>query len=108
MAWANGMKEPKTTVVMMTTASVVVTTTPLSLKVMSSPPLVSAPAGILRTRPNAIAPLIIPPYEIKQSSLMVTSCFFWHSLHRKWDENTAINLPTMMIPVIQQMKDADQ
>ena len=62
---------------MMTTARVVVTTTPLSLKVLSSPfASIYYPAGILSTSPNAIAPLIIPPYDINSSSLIVTSVFF--------------------------------
>jgi hypothetical protein len=56
-------------VVKMTKIKVVVMMVPRSLKVSGS-------SGILSTSPKAIAPLIIPPYEMKHSSLIVMSDFF--------------------------------
>mmetsp|Transcript_16362 Transcript_16362/g.27671 ORF Transcript_16362/g.27671 Transcript_16362/m.27671 type:complete len:225 (-) Transcript_16362:1042-1716(-) len=104
--WTRGMKEPNMTVVMMTTARVVVTMTSRSLKLFSGFSL--SFWGILSTSPKAMAPLIMPPYEMKLSSRRVTSLFLEQSLKRKWEIQTAMVLPTMMMRVIQPMKETDQ
>ena len=67
------------TVVIITTARVVVTTAPLSLKAGYPS---TYPDGILRTNPNAMAPLIIPPKATKVSSLKLTSAAFPFFLHK--------------------------
>jgi len=97
------MKEPKQTVVMITTARVVVTTRPLSLNA-SSP----VSSGILSTRPKAMAPRIIPPYEMKSSSRNDTSGVFEHTLKRLCTIVIAMSLPVMIIAVIHIIKVGDQ
>lgn len=97
------MNVPNITVVMMTTASVVVTVTPRSRK--------PSFLGILRTRPNAIAPRIIPPYEMNTSSrkdISGYSPFFRHMLAQPCAMLMAMIRPTMMIAVIQPMQLPDQ
>lgn len=104
MACTTGMKEPNTTVVMMTSASVVVTITPRSLNSLFE----LAEVGIYSTSPKAMAPRIIPPYEMNANSRSDTSFFFMQQEKMPWAVKTAETRPTITIAVIQRMKLRDQ
>lgn len=109
------MNEPNTKVVMITSASVVVIIIPNSLNIgfYSSKPVsafltVLVSLGILSTNPNAIAPLIIPPHEMKISSLIVISALLAHYKNKKWMTQTAKILPIKTMTVITKIIYHDQ
>ena len=76
------MKVPKKTVVKITTIRVVDLASSYCYYVKSSIMVPVGSNGIIITKANAIAPLIIPPYDMNSSSLKLMVFFRKQSLNK--------------------------
>lgn len=76
------MKVPKKTVVKITTIKVVDLANSYCSYVNSSGLVPAGSNGIIITKAKAIAPLIIPPYDMNKSSLKLIVFFLKQSLNR--------------------------
>ena len=92
-------KLPKTTVVKITSLRDVVTITPLFENFVPS---------ILRTRPKAIAPLIIPANQMKIYYLKLSPESNLQSFKSARRPTVAINLPMMMTKICEIKSSGDQ